>query len=202
MLFDGYETLDTMGPVEMLGMYPETFDIVMVGEVDAAVASAQGPKTVVDETFNDGKPYDILLVPGGEGTRREVANAAMLDWLAARAAEARFITSVCTGSALLARAGILDGKRATSNKRAFGWVVTQGPKTDWIAAARWVRDGNVFTASGVSAGMDMTLALIAAILGPQAAEDAALWAEYTWHRNPDSDPFAVTAGLVPSAALE
>lgn len=179
VIFEGFETLDMMGPIELLGMYPDRFDLVMVAEHAGSIASDQGPRCVVDETFADGNGYDILIVPGGAGTRREIDNPSLISWLAAQAEHARYVTSVCTGSALLARAGLLDGRRATTNKRAFGWVASQRKDVDWIAEARWVEDGKFLTSSGVSAGMDMTLALIARILGPQAAEDAALWAEYT-----------------------
>jgi len=196
VIFDGYETLDIMGPIELLGMYPETFDLVMVAETKGPIASAQGPKCVVDETFADGGEFDILIVPGGDGTRREVDNEAMLDWLRSQAPGAAFVTSVCTGAALLARAGLLDGKQATTNKLAFAWVVSMGPQTEWITEARWVDDGRFLTSSGVSAGMDMTLSMIAKTLGTRAAEDAALWAEYTWHRDATNDPFAKAAGLV------
>src|SRR5574338_457732 len=103
----------------------------------------------------------VLFVPGGMGTRREVDNPVLLGWLERRAAGATHVTSVCTGAALLARAGLLDGHRATSNKRSWDWVVSQGPRVDWVRRARWVQDGRLWTSSGVSAGIDMTLQLIA-----------------------------------------
>lgn len=196
VLFPGFEMLDAMGPVEMFGMYPEAFETVIVAEKPGSVASAQEVKSVVDHTFADDNHYDILLVPGGEGTRTEIENPVIIDWLREKAAKAEFVTSVCTGAVLLAQAGILNGKRATTNKISFQWVVDQSPTADWVAEARWVEDGSVLTSSGVSAGMDMTLALIERLLGPKAAEDAALWAEYTWHRDKDNDPFAKAAGLV------
>lgn len=196
VLFPGFEMLDAMGPVELFGMYPDAFEIVIVAEQAGSVASTQGPKSVVDFSFTDDKQYDILLVPGGEGTRHEVENPVIIDWLRDTSAQAEFVTSVCTGAVLLAQAGILNGKRATTNKISFKWVADQGPTVDWVPEARWVEDGSVLTSSGVSAGMDMTLALIARLLGDKAAEDAALWAEYTWHRDKDHDPFAKAAGLI------
>ena len=86
--------------------------------------------------------------------------------------------------------GLLDGKRATTNKRAYRWVVDQNDTPHGVARARWVEDGKFFTSSGVSAGMDMTLALIEKILDTEAAENAANWAEYIWNKDPDEDPFA------------
>ena len=123
-------------------------------------------------------------------SRIEVDNDVVLDWLRAQARGARYITSVCTGSALLAAAGILDGIRATSNKISFDWAASQGPEVHWVREARWVEDGNIFTSSGVSAGIDMALAVVAAVLGGNAADDAALWAEYIRNREADLDPFA------------
>lgn len=196
VLFEGFEILDAFGPVEMFGMYPECFETYLVAERDGEVASAQGPRSVVDHTFVEDTHYDVLLVPGGQGTRREVNNPVMLDWLIDRSAKARYVTSVCTGSAVLAKAGILDGVRATSNKKNFQWVADQGPNVKWVREARWVEDGRIFTSSGVSAGMDMSLAVIEKILDREAAEKAALWAEYDWHRDSTRDPFAKVWGLV------
>lgn len=122
-------------------------------------------------------------------------NGALIAWLKQRAEAAAMVTSVCTGAGLLARAGLLDGRRATSNKRAFAWVRSQGPKVAWVAAARWVVDGKFWTSAGVSAGIDMALAIIAQQCGLEAAEKVALAMEYEWHRDSAWDPFAKIAGL-------
>ncbi len=197
LLFDGFELLDVFGPLEMFGMYPETFDIVIVGQDGSYVASAQGPKVKLDRIFSDDYQYDVLLVPGGRGTRASVSNRPLLSWLETQSSGASWITSVCTGSALLAAAGLLENRKATSNKLAFNWVSSFGDTVSWVKQARWVKDDNIFTSSGVSAGIDMSLALIEEILGSEAAGQAALWAEYEWHRDADWDPFAVYAGLTP-----
>ena len=115
---------------------------------------------------------------------------AMLDFLRKQSETAQWVTSVCTGSALLAKAGILDGHRATSNKQVFAIASMQSDKVEWVEAARWVEDGKFFTSSGVSAGMDMTLAIIQKLWGNEAAEMAASYTEYSWHRDADNDPFA------------
>ena len=96
-----------------------------------------------------------MLVPGGQGTRPLVRDRDFLSWLGAWAAPASLVTSVCTGSAVLAAAGLLDGYRATSNKAAFGWAREQGKNVDWVAQARWVEDRDRWTSSGIAAGMDM-----------------------------------------------
>ena len=191
LIFPDFELLDLYGPLEMFSMFPDEFEIRIVAEFSPDVPSSAGPRTAVDDQIAEQDDYDIILVPGGRGTRRDVENQPLLDWLARAAAKAEITASVCTGSALLARAGLLDGKAATTNKLAFDWVAKQGPNTDWRRRARWVEDGNIFTASGVSAGTDMSLALIERLLGLEKAAQAAHWAEYERNADPDNDPFAV-----------
>ncbi len=197
LIFPGFELLDLCGPLEMFGMYPEHFDIRLVAETGSPVTSSQKPVSLPDHTLADGEQFDLLLVPGGKGTRQAVHQPVVMQWLRQQSESARLITSVCTGSALLAQAGILDGRRATTNKNAFGWVSGFGAKVQWVRQARWVQDGNVYTSSGVSAGTDMALAVIADVLGLDQARQAADWAEYFWNEDPENDPFAVKAGLVP-----
>jgi len=198
LLFEGFELLDVFGPLEAWGIHAAAggCSIVMAAERAGAVKSAQGPRAIADYALADCPPIDVILVPGGIGTRREVANAALLEWLGRRAAEAEIVSSVCTGAALLARAGLLDGRRATSNKLSFKWVIEQGAAVEWVRQARWVEDGKFATSSGVSAGIDMTLALIARIAGAATAEQIAIRMEYEWHRDPAWDPFAKIHGLV------
>ncbi len=195
LVFPGFETLDLFGPIEMFGLLPEQFSISIVAEREGQVASTHGPRTCVDYSFAGTEPFDMLLVPGGPGTRTQVDNSAMMDWLRARSAQAEIVMSVCTGSALLARAGLLDGRRATSNKMSFAWVKEQGPAVDWVARARWVEDGQLFTSSGVSAGMDMSLAVIKRLHDEDTARKVARYAEYTWHEDAAHDPFAQHYGL-------
>lgn len=195
VLFDEFELLDLFGPLEMFGLLPEQFELKLVSASGGNVASKQGPVSVVDHGFDDSPQFDLLLVPGGRGTRREVGNPVMLRWLREQAEQARYVTSVCTGSAVLARAGLLDGRSATTNKAAFEWVSSQGERVHWRKKARWVEDGRYFTSSGVSAGMDMSLAIIARILDEETATRVATWSEYEWHRDPDWDPFASVYGL-------
>ncbi|WP_269541401.1 DJ-1/PfpI family protein [Cerasicoccus fimbriatus] len=196
VIFEGFEILDVFGPLEFFGRYPEQFEIIMLAESMGAIASAQGPSAMADEALTSAAPVDILIVPGGKGTRREVDNADLLAELCRLAGNAQFVCSVCTGAGLLAKAGLLDGKRATTNKLSYAWATAQGPETEWIAEARWVEDGNTFTSAGVTAGMDMAIALIAKIMGIDAAREAARYAEYIWNEDPRNDPFAKLAGLL------
>ena len=138
LIFPDFELLDLYGPLEMFSMFPDEFEIRIVAEISPDVPSSAGPRTAVDDQIAEQDDYDIILVPGGRGTRRDVENQPLLDWLARAAAKAEITASVCTGSALLARAGLLDGKAATTNKLAFDWVAKQGPNTDWRRRARFV----------------------------------------------------------------
>ncbi|MEL6608854.1 MAG: DJ-1/PfpI family protein [Pseudomonadota bacterium] len=191
MLFPGFEMLDAYGPLELFSMHKDHFRILaFAASMDPVASNNGGPATQPDRTFADDAPVDILLVPGGTGARSVVEDEAALAWVRRTGAQAEWVTSVCTGSLILGKAGLLDGKRATTNKLAFSWVADQVPGVDWQASARWVVDGNTATSSGVSAGMDMALDMIERLHGPKAASDAALWAEYERNANPDHDPFA------------
>lgn len=196
VVFDGFQLLDVFGPLDMFGNLQGKVSIVMLGERPGAVASSAGPAVVVDHALDTAPKLDILMVPGGMGTRREVDNAALVDGITRLARSTPHVASICTGAALLARSGVLDGRRATTNKRAFTWVTTQGPKVEWVKQARWVEDGHVFTSSGVSAGTDMALALIAKLFGHDAAKEVAGIAEYRWNEDATDDPFtkAIDAG--------
>lgn len=196
VLFEGFELLDVFGPLEMYGMVADYFDIHLVSENGGVVASRQGPKSVSDNQFSTAPALDVLFVPGGHGTRREVSNQVLIDWLKSQLQRVELVTSVCTGSALLAKAGVLDGSHATTNKMAFEWVASQSSDVLWEKKARWVEDGKFFTSSGVSAGIDMSLAVIAKLISQEAAEQAANFTEYDWHRDPKWDPFAKLHGLV------
>ena len=195
VLFDGFELLDVAGPLELFGRRTDLFSIELIAESAGPVASAQGPALVAGVDFETAATPEIALVPGGIGTRTLVEDASFLDWLSAWAAPAEFVTSVCTGAGLLAAAGLLDGYRATTNKRAFDWPRSQGPRVEWIAEARWVQDRNRWTSSGVAAGMDMTLALIAHLHGESTAQELADQVELEWHTDPNWDPFAALNGL-------
>ena len=208
LLFPGFEMLDAYGPMEMWGSLKHApaqqwggeskrtdIRLVTVAAKAGPVASNQGPKTVADFGFADAPQLDYLLVPGGIGAIPLVQDVTTLDWLRARAKKARLVMSVCNGASLLAAAGILDGRAATTNKMAFKTSTAPGPKVNWIAKARWVDDGTVVTSSGVSAGMDMTIAVIARLYGQPLADWVARMTEYEPHRDAAWDPFSAMAGL-------
>jgi transcriptional regulator GlxA family with amidase domain len=196
VLFPDFELLDVFGPVEMFGNMKGLVDIIIVAERTGAVRSAQGPSVNADHAFDDCPRLDLVLVPGGVGTYAEVGNRALIDWLRRRVPEAEIVMTVCSGTALLARTGVLDGRRATTNKMLFHSIASEGPRVEWVKEARWVEDGKFFTSSGVSAGIDMALAVIERLSGTQMSEALALGTEYDWHRDPAWDPFAKAHGLV------
>ena len=195
MLFDGFELLDFYGPLEMFGLLEGDARITVVAEKIGAVKSAAGPSGMADATMAESNGFDVLLVPGGIGTRKQITNPQFLADLKRLAEASQIVATVCTGSLLLARTGLLDGCKATTNKRVFQLVQTSAPKVNWMAKARWVEDGKYFTSSGVSAGMDMALAVIARLCSREKSLEIASRAEYEWHEDSSRDPFAAAAGL-------
>ena len=195
VLFDGFELLDLYGPLEMFGLLEGEAKITVVAEKPGQVKSSSGPCGVAEAAMAGSSGFDVLLIPGGIGTRREIANRQFLAELKRLAEASQIIATVCTGSFLLARTGLLDGRKATSNKRVFQLVKSSAPQVEWIAKARWVEDGKYFTSSGVSAGMDMILAVIARLFGRERSLQIASRAEYEWHEDSSWDPFAAAAGL-------
>lgn len=195
VLFEGFELLDFYGPLEMFGLLEGDARVTVMAEKTGAVKSSGGPSGMAEATIADSGGFDVLLIPGGIGTRTQMTNAPFLADLKRLAKTSRIVATVCTGSLLLARTGLLDGRKATSNKRVFQLVKTNAPKVNWIAKARWVEDGKYFTSSGVSAGMDMALAVIARLRGREKSLQTASRAEYEWHEDSSRDPFAAAAGL-------
>jgi transcriptional regulator GlxA family with amidase domain len=131
---------------------------------------------------------DVLIVPGGVGTRNDMS--AEIDFVKRMYPTLKAVLSVCTGSTILARAGILDGRRATTNKRAYKWATSTGPNVNWVGEARWVVDGNIVTGSGISAGIDATYAFVSLNYGEKIAQELADSAEYVRWTDADHDPFA------------
>lgn len=189
ILFGDFELLDLYGPLEMFGNIGPELTIVTIAEHAGPVRSAQGPSTLADSSFADAPALDLILVPGGFGTFEQQENTAILDFLKATAATAEVVMSVCSGSGILAHAGLLDGRKATSNKLFFGAITGSSTAVDWQKDARWVEDGNIFTSSGVSAGTDMSLGVIAKLYGTERAKSIAVMTEYEWQSDPSVDPF-------------
>ncbi len=194
VLFPGFELLDVFGPLEMFGLLGDRTKINLTAMDLSPVASGAGPQALPDLQISKVAAPDVLLIPGGPGTRSLVEDSRFLEALSLCAEQSKIVASVCTGSALLARTGLLDGRTATSNKLAFDWATLQSAKVLWQPQARWVVDGKFWTSSGIAAGIDMTLALIAHLFDTPTAIETANRAEYLWNQNADSDPFAGGGG--------
>lgn len=190
LLFKEFETLDVFGPVEILGSLPDIFKLNFISINGGLIESHQNVK--VDTNLYKVEEYlnDVLIVPGGMGAREKVNDNDFINYIKNISSKSKYILSVCTGAALLARSGILDKKKATTNKRAFNWVIEQGKEVMWVKESRWVKDGNIYTSSGVTAGIDMTLDFVADIVGRDAALEISQRIEYFWNENSKYDPFA------------
>jgi transcriptional regulator GlxA family with amidase domain len=180
VLYDDAEELDWAGPWEVLCALSAVGEanVFTVAEKAEPVRCAKGLRVLPDRTFGDVTALDVVLVPGGQGSRVENSNAVMLDWLNAVAPSCQWVTSVCTGAAILAAAGLLEGKRATTHWGYIETLRTDHPEIEVVEKIRYVRDGNVVTAAGVSAGIDMALWLVGQIHTPEIARRVQHYIEY------------------------
>jgi len=189
LLFENFETLDVFGPVEILGRLNDHYTLHFYSLAGGLVHNAHGV-SIMTKKIDMQERIELFVIPGGMGTRLEINNTMLIDSIGKIAEASTYVLTICTGSALLAKTGLLNGRRATSNKRAFSWVVTQGDKVHWIQKARWTVDGKYYTSSGVSAGMDMTFGFLKDIHGATLAREVAHQIEYRWQENKDEDNFA------------
>ncbi|MEM9061515.1 MAG: DJ-1/PfpI family protein [Pseudomonadota bacterium] len=196
LVFPGFQTLDFFGPIEMLGGFYEEIEVITVAQGSDPVPSRHGQRISVDKILSEKTDYDLLFIPGGDSALDAAKDESLMQWIRETSAQAERVMAVCTGTVLLGMTGVLDGRRATTNKLDFTSTVDLAPNVEWVKQARWVEDGKFFTSSGVSAGMDMALAVAAGLFGREKAEEMAEGSEYTWHSDPDWDPFAKSAGLV------
>ena len=208
-VFDGFEPIDVFGFAEAFTIArflgtgyasppPYPFEVVLIGKEVKKVKSVNGPSVMPDIGCDQARqePFDVLMIPGGAGTwplLNEKMNPGdvrtLLDWLHAMDGKVRIMASVCTGAAVLARGGLLDGLPAATNHSAFGWVAQHGPKVLWDSVSRWVDAGKYVTSAGVSAGTDMGFYLVSRLAGRAVAEAAVTAAEYDWHRDPQAPIF-------------
>jgi len=188
LVFDDYETLDLHGPIEMFG-HMENVEIKLVGS-KYITRSYQGPRVVTDVNLDTVTPCDLLIIPGGLGTRKLVEDQTLMAWLQKQEKVSAKVFSICTGSALLAQAAILDGIQATTNKMAYNWVTSLSNKVHWQSRARWVDDGKFLTSSGVSAGTDAALFYIQHLKGKSESKRIEHLTEYQWNDDATNDPYA------------
>lgn len=191
ILYPDFETLDVFGPVEIFGKVPDWK--MQFYSRDGGLISNRDGVQIATESFNTmpQSEIDTLFIPGGTGARTLILEADYINQLKQLAQKSRYVLTVCTGSALLAKSGLLDGKRATSNKLSFEWVKTSSLRTQWIEKARWVTDGKYYTSSGISAGMDMALAFVQDRAGEAVARQIATRIEYRWQQDSQQDEFCL-----------
>ena len=181
VVFPIAEELDFIGPYEAFGMLRVQaleWQPVLISETGDSVRCGHGLSVNVDHSFDDAPELEVLLIPGGMGTRAEMNNPRLIDFVQERGRKARYVTSVCTGALILHRAGFLSGKRATTHWQAIETLRGLGGEVDVVDDERWVRDGNVITAAGVSAGIEMSLYLISLLKDEQAALNVQKMMEY------------------------
>jgi transcriptional regulator GlxA family with amidase domain len=190
VLFEDIEVLDFCGPFEVFSVTrlneekrreePSPFEVWLVAEHPGPVTTTGNMKVLPHYTFENCPPIDILVVPGGWGTRKELNNAVMLEWLRTRAAEVETLTSVCTGSMLLGFAGLLNGRHATTHWRSLNWMRDSFPEVRVEFEKHVVEDGRVLTSAGISAGIDMALRVVARTFGEPIARATARHMEYPY----------------------
>ena len=189
LLFDEIEVLDYAGPYEVFWeARPKgedaddlaLFKPITIGEHTGAIRGRGGLQAVAQYSLTNHPPIDILVVPGGRGTRPLLKNPAVLDWIAAIDKTIALTTSVCTGAFLLAERGLLDGKHATTHWASVDWMRRTYPKVTMVENERFVDQGRIITAAGVSAGIDMALHVVARLHGEETANWTARRIQYDY----------------------
>jgi transcriptional regulator GlxA family with amidase domain len=183
VLFDGVEELDAVGPWEVLSFWtrnhPEDgYAVSCLSRSGEPVRCAKGLVIHADHSYADAPPLDVLVYPGGDGTRPQLSDAAQLDWIRRQRATVPLMTSVCTGSLVYAAAGLLRGRPATTHWASLGLLAELDPTIDVRPDDRFVDDGDLITAAGVSAGIDMALHLVDRLAGIQRAQSVRRGIQY------------------------
>jgi transcriptional regulator GlxA family with amidase domain len=182
-LFDGAEELDWAGPWEVLAAWSVQWPddgvrIFTVARSAEPVTCAKGLRVLPEETWESAPPIDVLVYPGGKGTRPQLGDEAIRGWVRGIAESGALVTSVCTGSLVLADAGLLDGRPATTHWGSLALLPTLGRDIEVRPDDRFVDDGDIVTAAGVSAGIDMALHLVARLHSPERARDVRRYIQY------------------------
>jgi transcriptional regulator GlxA family with amidase domain len=194
LIFPDVEVLDFAGPFEVFSVTRlneerrreelSPFDVKLIAENLQPVVASGGLRVLADYDLNNCPALDILVVPGGWGTRTQIENKQLIDWIAKLGKEVETLTSVCTGSMLLGRARLLDGLRATTHWRALDWMRDSFPEVTVESELHVVEHGRVLTSAGISAGIDMALRVVARYCGETVARATARHMEYPF---PDSN---------------
>jgi transcriptional regulator GlxA family with amidase domain len=180
VLFPDAEELDWAGPYEVFTMAAmgRDLEVVTIAQSTEPVRCAKGLRVLPDHDFDSAPALDVVLVPGGIGTRKEMDNPRLIEWLRAIAPGCTWVTSVCTGAMVLAKAGLADGRRITTHWGCIGELREVARDSEVLEGVRYVRDGRLVTAAGVSAGIDMSLWLVGQIFDPTVARNTQRMMEY------------------------
>jgi transcriptional regulator GlxA family with amidase domain len=181
-IFEGAEELDFVGPWEVLTMWAKSFDddveVFTIALGADAVTCAKGLRVIPDYTLDSAPAFDVLVYPGGEGNRAHIGDESIRSWLRKAADRGALMTSVCTGSLVFADAGLLEGKPATTHWMYLDVLTGLGKDIEVRRDDRFVDAGNVITAAGVSAGIDMALHLVARLASPERAKEVKRFIQY------------------------
>jgi transcriptional regulator GlxA family with amidase domain len=196
LIFPQVEVLDFCGPFEVFSVTrlneerrreeQSPFEVLLIAESAEPVTATGGLRVIPDLTIDACPPVDVLVVPGGWGTRREIKNQRLLAWIAERGKIVETLTSVCTGAMLLGQAGLLDGRRATTHWRSLPWLRESFPTVIVEEKLHVVEDGHVLTSAGISAGIDMALRVVARYHGEPIARATARHMEYPYQPEDNS----------------
>lgn len=193
VVFDDIEVLDFCGPFEVFSVtrlneelrreQVSPFEIALIAQHEKTIVTTGGMKVIPDVTFSNAPALDILVVPGGWGTRREMHNEVMLDFVRQQAATVETLASVCTGALILGNAGLLNGLRATTHWRSLEMMQQLFPQVTVDTSSHVVSQGKVITSAGISAGIEMALQIVAQYYGESVARSTARHMEYTYPEN-------------------
>lgn len=182
-LFNDVEVLDFAGPFEVLSVTEaneeKTFTVYTVSQNGEMITARNGLKVQPDYSIEDLPPIDILLIPGGKGVREnEVKNDIIINWIRQQMKEVKLMTSVCTGALLLAKAGLLDGLKATTHWASIQTFKKDFPNVEVMENVKFVDEGHIITSAGISAGINMSFHIVKNLLGVEIAEETAKSMEY------------------------
>jgi transcriptional regulator GlxA family with amidase domain len=186
LIFDDVEVLDFCGPFEVFGVCgrygapPPPFEVFTVAEAVRPISARNGLSVNPRYALGDCPPADIVLVPGGWGTRREMYNDRIVAWVREQSTKVELLLSVCTGALILGKAGLLDGLEATTHAGAVELLREVAPRATLRPERRYVDNGRIITSAGISAGIDMSLHVVGRLLGAEAARATARYMEYDW----------------------
>ncbi|MBL8204637.1 MAG: DJ-1/PfpI family protein [Blastocatellia bacterium] len=185
LIFDEVEVLDFCGPFEVFAVTgarteEKPFEVFTVAEVGLPITARNGLSVNPTFTFANCPQADILIIPGGYGTRPLMHNQTVLDWIKAQTTNAEIVMSVCTGALLLAKIGLLDGLSATTHWGALDLLRDVAPKTTVKPDMRFVDNGRILLSAGISAGIDLSFYIVTRLLGKDIAQETARWMEYDW----------------------